>query len=173
MNCFEWEERIALYAGGDLPTAEAAAVERHVAECADCQSLLSGLRASMSLVQEAHGEPIESAHFAAVRARVLAELERAPAHRWRFAWMYAVAAAAAVVLLLAVWPRPELRLALPMPSAPAAPSMAKVRVTAPVIRVIPRKRPQAAPTESVMVKLETDNPDVVIYWIAESRGETK
>ena len=29
MNCGEWEERVALYAGGDL-----AAVERHVEQCA-------------------------------------------------------------------------------------------------------------------------------------------
>ncbi len=205
MNCFEWEERIALYAGGDLSPAEAQALERHVAECASCQLLLSGLRASLSLVQEAHSEPIDAAHFAAVRARVLAELEHAPAYRWRlarrFAWTSAMAAAA-VVVLVTIWLRPELRLALRMPQAPKAAAVAKsaslaktVSVTnaasvaratsvakegpAPVVRVIgpapaipvtPRKRPQAAPTESVLVKLETDNPDVVIYWIAENRG---
>jgi anti-sigma factor RsiW len=76
MNCVDWEERIALYAGGDLAPAEAQAVERHVAECAGCQMLLSGLRQSLALVREVHSEPVEAAHFAAVRARVLAELER-------------------------------------------------------------------------------------------------
>ena len=71
MSCVDWEERIALYAGGDLAAAEAQAVERHVAECGGCQLLLSGLRESLGLLREAHGEPVEAAHFAAVRARVI------------------------------------------------------------------------------------------------------
>jgi|HubBroStandDraft_6_1064221.scaffolds.fasta_scaffold348123_2 hypothetical protein len=192
MNCFEWEERIALYSGGDLSPAEAQALERHVADCASCQLLLSGLRASLSLVQEAHSEPIDAAHFAAVRARVLAELEHAPAYRWRFARRFAwtCAMAAAVVVLIAVWPPVEQRMILPMPSAPMAAPVATV-APAPTMRAISpapvslpigpatvtpvqqRTRPQAAPTETVLVKLETDNPDVVIYWIAETKGETK
>jgi anti-sigma factor RsiW len=170
MNCVDWEERIALYAGGDLAPAEAQGVERHVAECAGCRVLLSGLRESLSLAREAHGEPVDAAHFAAVRARVLAKLESGPARRWRFGWMYAMAAAA-VVVLMAVWPRREEHMVLPTPQAPAAASVAKVTVKPPVRR--PRFTRPAAPTETVLVKLETDNPDVVIYWIAETKGETK
>ena len=169
MNCVGWEERIALYAGGDLSPAEAEAVERHVAECAGCQVLLSGLRESLRLVREVHGEPVEAAHFAAVRARVLAELERAPARRWRFAWGFAMAAAAAV-LLIAMWPRPEQHLALPMPHAPAAPLVAKVLPKLPKAK--PRKPRKPQDSEDVVMKIETDNPDVVIYWIAE-KGENK
>jgi len=166
MNCVDWEERIALYAGGDLAPAEAQAVERQVAECGGCQLLLSGLRESVGLLREAHGEPVESAHFAAVRVRVLAELERGRARAWRFAWVYAMAVAA-VVLLLAVWPRTEQRLALPMPHAPAAPALARV-----VAKVPLPHRQVAERSETVLMKIETDNPDVVIYWIAE-KGETK
>jgi hypothetical protein len=171
MNCVDWEERIALHAGGDLAPAEAQAVERHVAECAGCQLLLSGLRESLSLARDAHAEPVEAAHFAAVRARVLAELERGPARRWRWAWVYAIAAAAAVVLMLVAWPRPEQRLALPMPRAPIAPVVARVAA----IPAAPkhRKTREPKPAETVTVRLETDNPDVVIYWIAESKGESK
>jgi anti-sigma factor RsiW len=174
MNCVEWEERIALYAGGDLSTPEAHAVERHVAECAGCQLLLSGLRASLSLVQEAHGDPIEAAHFAAVRARVLAEIEGGRARRWRFAWMYAMAAAA-VVLLVAGWPRTELRMVLPVPSAPAAPVVAKVVLPRPgKVATVAAKRvkePEPEPAESMVVKLLTNDPDVVIYWITGTKGE--
>ena len=168
MNCVEWEERIALYAGGDLAAADARAVERHVAECAACQVLLSGLRESLALVRDAHREPVEAAHFAAVRARVLAELERAPARRWRWAWLPAPAAAAAMILAIVMWPRPELRLALPVPSTPAAPAVAKV-----VLPPTPPPRRAAQPTETVVMQIETNNPDVVIYWIAESKGETR
>lgn len=177
MSCRDWEERIALYVGGDLAPAEAQAVERHVAECAGCQLLLSGLRESLALVREAHGEPVEAAHFAAVRARVLSELERGAARRWRFAWMYAMAAA--VVVLLIGWPRPEQHMVVPMPQAPAAPTVAKVQT--PVVKTVRRRsRPRVAvarkeepqePAEPMVVKLLTNDPDVVIYWITGTKGE--
>ena len=169
MNCVDWEERIALYSGGDLAPEEAQAAERHVAECAGCQLLLSGLRESLSLVREAHVEGVDAAHFAAVRARVLAELERGPARRWRFGWVYALAAAA-VVMLIALWPRPEQRMVVAMPPAPAAPVVARVPIPAGPLHRETRERKGV---ETVMVKLETDDPDVVIYWIAETKGETK
>jgi anti-sigma factor RsiW len=173
MNCVEWEERVALYAGGDLAPAEAQALERHVAECSGCQVLLSGLSESLALIRDAHAEPVEAAHFAAVRARVLAELERGRASRWRWMWAPALAAAAAVVLLLVAWPRPEHRIVLPMPHSLAAPLVAKVLPEPPKARLSTlqkTQKPQAS--EEVVMKIETDNPDVVIYWIAE-KGDTK
>jgi anti-sigma factor RsiW len=172
MNCVEWEERIALYAGGDLVPAEAQAVERHVSECAGCQVLLNGLRESLALVRDAHVEPMEAAHFAAVRARVLAELESAPARRWRFAWIGAMAAAAAV-LLMALWPRSELRLAMPMPQVQAAPAVART-VPTPHRKVVAKPRPPQPVEEAaepMVVKLLTDDPNVVIYWITDTKGE--
>ena len=183
MNCVNWEERIALYAGGDLAPVEAQAVERHVAECAGCHLLLSGLRESLGLLREAHAEPIGEAHFAAVRARVLSELGRGPARGWRWAWIYApwVCTAAAVVLLLAVWPGPVQHMVVPMPAAPVAPVVAKVipnqvvanRVVSIHAAPLYPKISEAKGSETVLVKLETDDPDVVIYWIAETKGETK
>ena len=192
MNCVEWEERIALYAGGDLVPAEAQAVERHAAECAGCQMLLSGLRQSLALVREVHGEPIEAAHFAAVRARVLAELERAPAHRWRFAWGFAMAAAAAV-LLIAIWPRPERKTVshalVPVPAVsrggadpqvrrgPPGPPVRASRTARAQRKAGPGRPPRTMasappePAEPMVVKLLTNDPDVVIYWITSTKGE--
>ena len=34
-----------------------------------------------------------------------------------------------------------------------------------------RKRLPHRQAETILVKLETDNPDVVIYWIAEKKGD--
>lgn len=195
MNCVDWEERIALYAGGDLAPAETQAVEGHVAECAGCQVLLSGLRESLSLAREAHGEPVDAAHFAAVRARVLAEVENRPARRWRLGWMYAMAAAAMVLLVFA-WPRPAKKSVAqaPVPAAkfagsgrgplvrdepPGHPAHASRRALA---RRTPgpggpgRTRGSAPPTpdqqaEPMVVKLLTNDPDVVIYWITGTKGE--
>ena len=92
MRCREWEERIALWAGGDLDDQ---AVERHLQECAECREFAAGLRESLDLLRGAHAEEIPAAAFTAVRARVLARLARP---WWKRAWVYA---AAAVVLLAA------------------------------------------------------------------------
>lgn len=176
MSCLQWEERVALYAGGDLAAAEAHAVQHHVAECPGCQVLLSGLRESLELVQEAHSEAVNPAHFAAVRARVLAEIDGQTGRRWRFAWIPALAAAAAVVLGI-VWPRPELRMAMPIPTVPGAPVIAKVKLPAVRhFRLAPPKvvakadLPQEA-AEPMVVKILTNDPDVVIYWITGTKGE--
>jgi anti-sigma factor RsiW len=181
MNCRDWEERIALHAGGDLPPAEAAAVERHLWECAGCQVLASGLQQSLALLKEAHDEPLAPAHFSTVRARVMAELEQKRRPLWAWAWSFGLAAAAVALLVtLALRPgrTPERRapvvavnhppvVAARGPVAPPPPPHPRVarRVVRPIV-------PDAPNSEPLIVKLQTDDPNVVIYWIADrKRGE--
>jgi len=172
MNCTDWEERLALYAGGDLAPAPAAEVERHLAECAGCQMVASGLRASLELLEGAHQEVPAPAHFAAVRSRVLAQLERERRPFWRRAWVYGFAAVAAMLLAaVAIWPSRWV--------APPPPEVAIVHAPAAPVPIVPARPPQAGhkprkkaePGEPLMVRLVTDNPDVVIYWISERKGE--
>ena len=56
MNCSVWEERIALYQGGDLPSGQVQEVERHLGECAGCQVFASGLKETLEVLREAHGD---------------------------------------------------------------------------------------------------------------------
>ena len=187
MNCANWEERIALYMGGDLGRDESAEVARHLAECAGCRLFASGVRESLAVLREAHGEPLNDAAFAAVRARVVAELEYRPARQW---WLWMGAAAAAAALLLAMlWMRPVKRQAprhemasrqieIPVPAVPREPSAVPVvRVHRRRVRRAPELIRQKAevgtrkPEEPLVVKLMTDDPDVVIYWITDRRGE--
>jgi len=192
MNCREWEERIALYLGGDLPAAEAAEVERHIADCAGCQVFASGLRRSLELLREAHGQPLADAHFAAVRARVMAEIGRGRARWWRVAVAWGLAAAAVVLVILLAGrvgrTPPQMRppVVATVRPAPVNPD-AKIEET-PLVKPVhqarhghPRVRPHPhqpervleAKAEPLLVKLVTDDPDVVIYWIAERRGDSK
>ena len=185
MNCRDWEERIVLHAGGDLPSAEAAEVERHLRECAGCQVLASGLKQSLALLKEVHDQPLPAAHFSAVRARVVAELEpeRRRGALWarRRAWSFGLAAAVVVLLAgMALWPgrTPERPapvvaanhpLVIADPEEPPAVPRPHGRVAR---RVVPSTVPDTPDPEPLMVKLQTDDPNVVIYWIADrKRGE--
>ncbi len=137
MHCKDWEERIALHVGGDLAAAnaaEAAQVEKHLAECADCQAFWSGMKESLKLLQGAHSEALASGAYTAVRARVMAGLEAEPSagRAWRGAWLrwipVGLAAIVAVILVLA-WPARQLKTLPPrvvavIPPAPAPPVLA-------------------------------------------------
>jgi anti-sigma factor RsiW len=165
----EWEERVALYVGGDVDGAAVAEIERHLAECAGCRAFAAELRESLELLRAAHAEEIPAACYTAVRARVMARLERP---RRKRAWVYAAAAA----LLLAAGiglRRPERQVGqvqdLPRPvavSRQAIPAILPRAGQGPAPR---RLRPKKK--ETILVKIETGNPDVVIYWIAETKGE--
>ncbi len=190
MRCREWEERIALRAGGDLDDQ---AVERHLQECAECREFAAGLRESLDLLRGAHAEEIPAAAFTAVRARVLARLARP---WWKRAWVYA---AAAVVLLAAgiglrrPGRTPDVGQAVSPSNQPPSGGadhrlswsangwQAKLRNGLPAVAPAPHrvrlagdKKRSPAPhrkAETILVKIETGNPDIVIYWIAETKGE--
>lgn len=168
MRCVDWEVRVALHAGGDVMGAEAVDVERHLGECSDCQLLWTGVRESLAVLQAAHAELPLAAHFTAVRSRVMAELERRARPWRRLAWIFGAAAAAAL-LLLAFWPArvvPEAPRMLAW--IPPAPEVAKARpaVRPPVRQAVGRiaAAPRRAP---LTVKLQTSDPNIVIYWIAD------
>ena len=171
MNCVEWEEQVALHAGGDLAGADGAAVEQHLEECPGCQMLWSGMREDLAALKSAHAELPGVAHFTAVRSRVLGQLERQSRPWWQRGWVYRFASLAAVLTVLAVWPRGPVPLAPRMlASIPPAPLVA--RSAAPAAPVRPRlpsepRRLVSAGREPVTVKLQTADPHIVIYWIAD------
>jgi anti-sigma factor RsiW len=198
MNCSDWEERIALHAGGDLPPAEAAEVERHLRECAGCQVLASGLKQSLALLREAHDEPLAAAHFSAVRARVVAELGQERRPLWRRAWSYglaAVAVALLVMLALRLGRTPERRAPVvaanhllgndqpnhrqPLSNVRGSESASEPRTSEsgrgpnllPPHGSVARRevRSNVPDPEPLIVKLQTDDPSVVIYWIADGK----
>lgn len=171
MNCPDWEERIALAAQGDLPPEQAAEAARHLSGCAACREFAEGVRQSIAALYAAHEQPIAEAHLAAVRARVLQKIDRPPRPALRWAWIGGLALAA-VFLVIALQPRrvppPQVTLALPpVPETPVllpSPSTPRPQPRRPA--PVRRARKPRPPQEPLMVKLITDDPNVVIYWIA-------
>ncbi len=171
MNCPDWEERIALHAEGDLPPQLAAEAAQHLAGCAGCRDFAAGMRRALDVLRAAHAEPIDLTAQAAVRARVLDQVHRRPKSAGPLAWAAAlVASAAAVAFLLLPRPVPPPRVAPALRPAPAPQLQFAVAPPVPVAPTKPavRKRrlaPKPKPPQPLLVKLVTDDPNVIIYWI--------
>lgn len=161
MTCAERERELALYAGGDL--CDAAGLERHLDECARCRRYVDGLRAL--LAELAAGAAPSTPPIAVTVMR------RIRARRYGWAAFGATAAAAAVLIAVQIAalsrPVPAISLAL---RPPAAPVVTAARHAAPAAAVKPRlarRTVPARPSEPVVVKLVTDDPNVVIYWLTD------
>jgi len=139
MSCAIWEERVALFAGGDLGTAEAAGVERHLSQCAACNALAADLRVELDGLRQVHAEPLAAEHYAAVRGRVLAELAKPPRQRAARAWAWAAALAAAAAAVLVVMMKPA---AVPVPD------VLRLVASAPAVE---RSRAQRAPRKGAVI----------------------
>jgi hypothetical protein len=163
--------------------------------CPDCREAASSFARNLEWLKEAHSDPVAPAHYAAVRARVLGDLERGPQPWWRRIWICG-AAAATVAMAFLLFPRPveppkpvgqpfQAAAALPggvaeapapvlskKPSGPGFKKLARARRRTVVRQMIEPGRPGGLPhQEPLIVKLLTDDPNVIIYWISEGKGE--
>lgn len=165
MSC-EWRDRVA-----ELEAEPA--VARHLEACVECRELEEALRADMAAWRAAHDkETPHPAHYTAVRARVMAAVRADRRRRmWRFV-LIGAAASLAVVIALLVEPRPA--------RVPPAPTVVRVEPPPPPLLPAPlpvakQRRPKRRTVEShaqpVLVKLLTDDPNVVIYWIMDRQGD--
>ena len=118
------------------------------------------------ILRAAHAEPIDPAHYTAVRARVMADIERSRAPWRRPAWISGVGTMAAAILFAVALRRPEVPRPAPVVIAiPPAPP-------APVVRPRPMEIAHAQPAprphrEPLTIKFQTSDPNIVIYWIAD------
>ena len=165
MTCPEYEPLIALYVEGDLNDRD---VELHLAQCSGCRELLEDLRASQASLKEL--TLVDAAFLSAVRLGVLAKIE----NRWLRAWPFVVAFAIAAALILAIPARPPKpvsrgglvvegrRPGRPVEVAQAAPRPKRFRA---------RPSRRTTPTEPLVVKMLTDDPNIVIIWLVDRTGD--
>ena len=169
MSCQAFEALIALYVEGDLPGRDTPPVEEHLAVCADCRELLEDFRASQAAVKELGSEVVDAALLSAVRAGVLARIDDRRVAVWP--WVAALAAALALLVMLSPLrrPVPEPR---PVAIAQAPPSL-QAPPNPPVAGHPPVRRPSSArrPAAPLVVKMYTDDPDIVIIWLVDQTGD--
>lgn len=146
---------------------------QHLCLCPGCREVAEGLAQTQAALRRLGEEEVDGRVLADVRRRVMDEVvSRRPSWLYTLGWRHAVTAAGLAVLVgtIGLWPPP----AVPPPPAPPAfrlpaPEVAKSRppATRPVVPV----KPAPAPREPLVVKMFTDDPDVVIVWIMDQNGE--
>jgi hypothetical protein len=179
MNCELMAGWLALAASDDLGPGEQAQLTAHLAECESCRRAaaeFSSLREDLAVLGS---DALDPAVYAAVRQGVLDQIPAGA--NWR---MWTAIAAALVLLALATWwpwRGREVPIEIQPPplqvSTPPIPDVAPKVVPAIIRRPEPYRqrrhrqvavRPAQEP--ALMVKMLTDDPDVVIIWLVDKEN---
>lgn len=109
MSCTLKEELLALHAGGDLAVAEAAEVEQHVLQCANCAKELSAYRAARESLLALRSEPATSEGLWDELEARLDVVDATTRHQrpWYARYGFGAPLAAAAALVLAVQMMPD------------------------------------------------------------------
>jgi anti-sigma factor RsiW len=191
MKCRFSENDIALFVEGDIGPSRAREIEEHLTECRSCGELAEELRESQSVFKSLKQDVVSAAALASVRTRVLAEAGAGNARAGWGRWVYALAGAAfvAVVGVALSWqvrePAPQVTLNQvkvapnPIASAPAPKTATTVKARVSVARLKgTAAKPQvgenaeigAESVKPLVVKLLTDDPNIVIYWLVDQKN---
>ena len=182
------EERVALYIEGELPFHEQAECDAHMLRCATCREMAEDLRSSQVLVKSLRGDAVSSSVLRHVRENVLTQMsrtERTPGWwrsferllftrgrlRYALASAFVLAIAGVFVALMRTStpaPVPENTALVPVaPSAPLSVAVQQEMQEKPKSPV-PALREEQQP---IMVNLFTDDPNIVIYWFIDGKGD--
>jgi anti-sigma factor RsiW len=178
MSCHKFEPMIALYIEDDLAQAEAQAVESHLAACDACRKFALEMRESQAALKALRTEFVDDAVLLQVRMEVLS----VAAHRPRIvAWPRYAIAAGLVIALLAGWlvrqqadkalvALQPLHAILPVPPARWAIQAHQPKALAARVRRRSKRQAPRFKSEPLVVKMITDDPQVVIYWLVDQNG---
>lgn len=170
MKCPDWEREIAA-------ESESPALEEHLNVCADCRALAREMEENRAALQSL---AVDRGALGAVRARVLGEIQ--PRKRRRAWWTWSAAAAAACVAILSaglILPRfknPARPGPVEFATAPklvewtVKPARRTVRIPPDLARIPRPQAPAVASAEPLVVKMLTNDPDVIIVWLIDQKG---
>jgi anti-sigma factor RsiW len=167
MTCERYERWAALAASGDFDSREQAQFEAHLQGCPSCRILAEEFAALTSELSGMKDPAIDPAVYASIRRNVM---ERRSSRRFRVPlWPLLPAATAAVLAILALcWPT---RLQHNIASVPTQVSTRHTVKVIPAARTVKKRQPGIARKmesgQPLVVKMLTDDPDVVIIWLVD------
>jgi hypothetical protein len=189
MACRDFEQLVALYVEEDLDAVDRHRIERHLRGCGACAALAEDLRESQALFKSLRQNLPDEAMLVSVRNEVLVEIQAA-SRGWAdvlFGVYRQRATLAGVILLLVgsvVWfHEGEPVSPIPVAPSPVAPPVAvpndvpreptpKVAAVRAKVRTTRPTPPDPAdPPQQITIKLLTDDPNVIIYWLVDENGD--
>ena len=184
-KCSDFEQLIALYVEEDLSGSERGRVEAHLRECSSCWDLAEDLKESQAVFKSIRQDIPDATALSSLRERVLSEVSGLEPRTWFERLIFggrrkAALASIAVVLIGAS----VLRMTRPTGAAGVvrnpdahrqSPPLA-VLATPPqeeVTKSVPAPAPAVVTEEpkQVAIKFVTDDPDVIIYWLVDEKGD--
>jgi hypothetical protein len=166
MTCSDWQLKIAA-------EIEDPALAEHLGGCEACRGFAQDLAENAAALRSIEVDP---AAYTAVRARVL----EAVRPKRRFAWLWAGAAAAVAAGVVLMWWTAATR-RVPVPPSPVVahvdrvPELQTVPTVQPVkhdrVRRVHPRRLVARSEPLTAIKMLTDDPNVVIIWLVDKKGD--
>ncbi len=147
MKCVDCE---LLLANGESNLA----VEEHLRGCAACRTLAGELRANSAVLEALRGEELPPMAVQVPRRRTL------------YPWLVGTAAAAAALCAFLL-PRSPAPAPLPAPTPRAIVAIPEQPLPAPEPVTRPSAEPITGKVQPLKIKMLTQDPDVVIYWIVD------
>lgn len=170
MNCRDWELEIA----ASLDTPPAVPLAAHLAQCPSCRALREQLLLDQDDLRQLASQPLPPQALDQLHTRVMAQIPTR-----RFAWRIPLAiAAAAIATFVPAWMlRPSASPPVRVEQAAVVQTPPKPRVVPPPVAQTPKRVAARTPRlpspprrPDLMLKIETSDPDVVIYWSIDSRA---
>lgn len=171
MNCLQMRDHITLYLSDDLSSQDTAIVQTHLKTCDSCQAYHADMREMMDDLQHLHTMDVPSGSLSHLQAKVMTTLDAPSTKR---AWLrpsLALGTAALVAIVIGVsfvknidspapseWTQalaPESIVTREKPNEQTATKRITLAATT----------PEKAPP--LIVKLYTNDPDIVIYWFGD------
>jgi len=181
VNCEQASELAALAASGDVTPAEQRALVSHMAGCGECRAEAQAFEALCGQLAVMREESAPEPVYAAVRARVLGEIGERRVGWAMLSPAFAVVVACTVILAVLLHPKAAVRTQpvdkpaavmadADIPDIPeAVPAIAAPSLVRKIRHAVAQSKAQEA-VEPLVVHWFTDDPDVVIYWIADGRS---
>jgi hypothetical protein len=203
MNCEDFEEYIALSAGGDLPHDDEKRLKSHLSVCSRCRNFAAGMAESQGSLVRWRSEAPDNELMAEVRSNVRVAIAQVPCRRyllmasWSRRFGFAAGLALTLLAIAALWLAGSRPVGETIPAAGKRPEQApdrKISEPAPAeSRAVAVSEPKTRPAgpalgdsvrrakierrqpapEPLRLELHTADPNIRIIWFIPPRQPGK